>query len=142
WGRALHFNVFRNRDLLNRLAQFDELGGAGLRVDVQLTALGPVVCLIVMIGVAKKEAGFRAVDDNSDVAIYPCRPEIAVFGFFDSVELKTGLSGVGLDVEGRGFHGFLLVAGQAGEAVGKSIGDAEFHRWMFSPGNSLVYRDL
>ena len=42
-------------------------------------------------------------------------------------KLQAGMRRVELQVEGRRLDGLLLVAGQAGEAVGERVGDAEFH---------------
>ena len=42
-------------------------------------------------------------------------------------KLIPGLAGLSCKIERRRLDGLLLVAGQAGEAVGEGVGDAEFH---------------
>ena len=42
-------------------------------------------------------------------------------------KLMPGIGRVQLQVEGRRLDGLLLLAGQAGEAVGEGVGDAEVH---------------
>jgi hypothetical protein len=68
------------------------------------------------------------VNDQPDIAADPDRPEVFVLGLVELVELHAGIGRVHLQVKGRGLHGLLLVTGQSGEAVGKRVGDAEFHQ--------------
>ena len=123
---ALH--VDRDDDLLHRLADLDQLRRAGLGMRLQLAPLGPVVGLVVMIDVAEQQAASRLVDDQPDVAADPHRPEVLVLRLVELVEAHAGIGRVELQVEGRRLDGLLLVAGQAGEAVGEGVGDAEFHQ--------------
>ena len=94
----------------------------------EFAAEGLVVGFIVVVSIAEQHTTFGAVEDKPEVQVYACGPEIAVFGFLDAVELKARVSGVELEVEGSGFDEALLIAGEAGQAVLKYVGDAEFHR--------------
>ena len=75
--------------------------------------------------VAEQQARLGPVDDQPDVAADPHRPEVLVLRLVELVELQPGLRRVDLQVEGRRLDGLLLVAGQAGEAVGEGVGDEE-----------------
>ncbi len=94
---------------------------------LQLAAFGPVVGLVVVIDVAEQQAVSRLVDDQPDVAADADRPEVLVLRLVELVKLMPGLAGLSCKIERRRLDGLLLVAGQAGEAVGEGVGDAEFH---------------
>lgn len=49
------------------------------------------------------------------------------------MKTHAGIGRVDLQIEGGGLGGFLLVAGESGEAVGEGVGDAEVHRFVRSP---------
>ena len=67
------------------------------------------------------------MNDQPDVAVHPHRPEVLVLRLVELVEAHAGIGRVELQVERRRLDGLLLVAGQSGEAVGESVGDAKFH---------------
>jgi hypothetical protein len=67
------------------------------------------------------------VNDQPDIEAHAHRPEVGIFGFVELVELQAWLRRVQLEIEGCGLHSLLLFAVKLGEAVGKRIGDAEFH---------------
>ena len=66
--------------------------------------------------------------DQPDVAADPHRPEVLVLAPCRAYGTHAGIGRVELQVERRRLDGFLLVAGQSGEAVGEGVGDAEFHQ--------------
>ena len=82
----------------------------------------------MVIDVAEKQACVSPVDDQPDVAADTDRPEVLVLCLVELVELHARVGRVHLQVKGRGLDGLLLLAGQSGEAVGKGVGDAEFHQ--------------
>ena len=125
--RQFRLHIDRDDDLLHRLADLDQLRGARLRMRLQLAPFRPVVGLVVVIDVAEQEARLAPVNDQPDVAADPHRPEVLVLRLVELVEAHAGIGRVELQVEGRRLDGLLLVAGQAGEAVGEGVGDAEFH---------------
>jgi hypothetical protein len=43
------------------------------------------------------------------------------------VKLHARVGRVQLQIESRGFTGFLFLAAQPGQAIGKGVGNAEFH---------------
>ena len=66
--------------------------------------------------------------DQADVAADAHRPEVLVPRVIQLVEAQSGIGRIDLKVERRGLDRLLLVARQAGEAVGEGVGDAEVHR--------------
>lgn len=46
-----------------------------------------------------------------------------------------------MEIEGGSLNGLLLVAGQAREAVGEGVGDAEFHKYS-NPGALVAINAL
>ena len=120
-------HIDRDDDLLDGLADFDQLRGARFGMRLQLAAFRPVIGLVVVIDVAEQKAGGRLVNDQPDVAAHPHRPEVLVLCLVELVEAHAGIGRVELQVERRRLDGLLLVAGQSGEAVGEGVGDAEFH---------------
>ena len=123
---------------MDGLADLDELGGAGGGVGLQVTALGPVIGVIVVGHVAEEEALAGAVDDEADVRADANRPEAAVLGFVELMELEAGVGGIELEIEGGGFDRFLFVVGEAGEGVGEGVRDEEGHE-RASPLGSLLF---
>ena len=89
---------------------------------------GPLIGLVVVIDIAQHEAAVHAVNDQPDVAGDPHGPEVLVPRLVELVQFHARLRRVELQVEGGGLDGLLLVAGQAGEAGGEGVGDAEFHQ--------------
>jgi hypothetical protein len=82
-----------------------------------------------MVYVTQQETGFRLVNDQPEVAAHSHRPEVLVFGPVEFVQLHSGVDRIHLQIEGGGLDGFLFFASQSGEAIGKGIGNAEFHRF-------------
>ena len=77
--------------------------------------------------ITEQEAEFCLVDDHTQIGIHPHRPEIFVLHILQPMKIHARIGGIDLKVEGRGFNGFLLVAGEFGEAVGEGFGYAEVH---------------
>jgi hypothetical protein len=94
---------------------------------LQLPPLGPVIGLVVVVDVAEKEACIAFMNDQPNIAARPHRPEVLVSRFIELVEAHAGVGGVDLQVESGRFDGFLLLAGQASEAISESVGDTEVH---------------
>jgi hypothetical protein len=82
---------------------------------------------IVMPDVAEQQAGFSPVNDQSNVTAYPNRPKSAIFRSFELVELHARMRRVQLKIERRRLYGLLLIAGEFGQAIRKSVGNPEFH---------------
>ena len=99
----------------------------------QSPSFGPLVRRVVMIDVEEQEAGSGPVDDQPDVATDPNGPEVLVLRPVDLVQLQARMRRIHLEVERRGLHRLLLVAGQLREAVGEGVGDSELH-----PSRSVV----
>ena len=125
--RLCYLNILRDENLLNGLANLHQLRSTRFWMRFQFPSLGPGVCLVVMIHVAEQQTAQRFVHDQADVGADAHRPEVLVLGLVDLVQLHPGVDRIKLQVEGSGLDGFLLVSGQTGEAVGKSVGDAEVH---------------
>ena len=69
-----------------------------------------MIRVVMVSNVAKQQAGIGSVYDQPQVAIHPNRPEPAILGLIELVELQTRLSRVQLEVEGGCLYGFLLIA--------------------------------
>ena len=91
------------------------------------TAVSRVIGLVEVIDVTEKEACFALVNDQPDVAANTHGPEILVLRLGELVEAHARVGWIYLEVGGRGLDGFLLFPGQASEAVGEGVGDAQFH---------------
>ncbi len=89
--------------------------------------LGPAIGLVVVVDVGEQQARGGAVDDEPDVRVHPHGPEALVLRAVELVEGQAGRGGIHLQVEGGHLHRLLLLAGQAAEAVGEGVGDAEVH---------------
>ena len=126
FGR-LRLQIGGSRYFLHRFANLDQLRRACLGMGFEFPALGPGVGSVVVIDVAQKQTGLRLVDDQSNVAPGANGPEVLVLCLIELVEFHPGSGRVELQVEGRGLHGLLLVAGQSGKAIGKGVCDEEFH---------------
>jgi hypothetical protein len=98
-----------------------------MALHLQLAAFGPAGGLVVVPRIAQQKARLRAVHDEAQVAPHSGRPEVPVFRVFEPVQLHARIRRVHLQVKGRGFDELLLLAGQAGKAVGEGVGDAEVH---------------
>ena len=72
------------------------------------------------------------MDDDPDVRARPHGPEVFIPRLVEAVETHARIRRVHLEVEGRGLNRLLLVAVQAGEAVGEGIGDEELHEKSYS----------
>jgi len=81
----------------------------------------------MVIHIAEKKAATGPVNDEPDVLADPYRPEVLVLCLIEFVEAQTRGSLIHLQIEGRGFDRLLFFAGQAGEAVGKRVGDPKVH---------------
>lgn len=86
----------RDDDLLDALADLDELGGAGRGVDFEAAALGPGVGGVVVADPGKEGVGASLVEDYAEVAGDAGGPEVAVAGAVDAVKLEAGGGGVDL----------------------------------------------
>src|SRR3990167_6480877 len=120
-------NIFWNNDLLHRLAYLDQLRRARLRMGLQLAPFRPVIRLVVVIHIAQQQTGIGLVDDQTNIAAHPHRPEILVPRLVQLVEAQARIGRIDLQVERRGLGGFLLIAGEFGEAVGEGVGDEKVH---------------
>ena len=75
------------------------------------------------------------MDDEPDVVTHTNRPEVFVFGLFELVQTHPGVRRIELQVERGRLDDFLLITSQPCQAIGKGVGDAEFHsftsvRWL------------
>ena len=83
---------------------------------------------VVVIDEAKQQAGRGLVYDQTNVAAYPHRPEILVFGFVEAVKAQSRTGRIQLEVKSGRFNRFLLLSSQSRQAVGEGICNAEFHQ--------------
>lgn len=67
------------------------------------------------------------MDNDPDVRARPHGPEVCIPCLVEAVEAHARIRRIHLEVEGRCLDRLLLVAVQAGEAVGEGIGDEELH---------------
>ena len=81
-----------------------------------------------MSDVAKQQAGLSPMNDQSNVAAHPNRPESPILRPLEFVELQAGMRRVQLEIECRCLHGLLLTAGKLGQAIGKRVRNTEFHQ--------------
>ena len=125
--RLLHLDIAPNRNLFDPLADLYQLRSTGARMRFQLAALGPAIRLIVMIDVTQQQASRGFVHDQADIAADPHRPEVRILRPIEFVEVHSRVCRVQLQIKGCGLHRFLLVAGEAAEAVGEGVGDSEVH---------------
>lgn len=65
------------------------------------------------------------MDDQTNVAAHPNRPEIFITRLVQLVEAHARIGWVHLQIKGGGLDGFLLLAGKFGETICEGIGDAE-----------------
>ena len=125
--RPRRVDVGRDDDLLDALADLDELRRAGLRMPLDLPPLRPGVRVVVVPGIAQQKTVIGFVDDQPDVSAHPHRPEVLVLRAIKLVKLMPRIRGVHLQVKRRCLHELLLVVRQPGEAAGERIGDAKIH---------------
>src|SRR5437867_2257951 len=102
-------------------------------MDLQLSALRPLVGFVMVIDVAEQEAFTALVDNQPDVAADPHGPEVWIFRLVQLVQLQAGSRRVELQVESGRLYGFLFVAGEAGQTVSKRVCNSEFHRLRLYP---------
>ncbi|HLG79472.1 MAG TPA: hypothetical protein VKY22_00530 [Bradyrhizobium sp.] len=130
-GSGRSHRLFRLRarryNLLDPLANLDELHRARRRVALDLAPFGPFVGVVVMVHIGKKQARGGLVHDQADIGVDAHRPEIRVPGAVDLVELHARRRRIELKVERRRLHGLLLLRCQARERIREGIGDPEFH---------------
>jgi hypothetical protein len=91
-----------------------------------------------MVHVAEQQAVRRPVHDQPKVAADPHRPEPPVLRLSELVEAHPGAGRIELQVEDGGLDGLLLIAGEARQAVGERVGDAELHGGWRSDGRQLA----
>lgn len=77
--------------------------------------------------IAEKETVVGFVDDDSQIAADPYRPEVLISSLVELMEIHTRIGRIQLQVKCRGLDGLLLFASQFGEAIGKCVGDTEIH---------------
>lgn len=117
----------RGRRVLGPFHHFHQLGSASAGVGFDAAALGPGIGVVVVADIAEQQAGLGAMQDDADVVAGAGSPEILVFGAVDAVQFQGRRGRVDLKIEGGGLGGALLLGGQAREAGGEGVGDAEFH---------------
>jgi len=83
--------------------------------------------------VAQQQTGIGPVHDQPDVATHPDRPESAILGLFELVELQARMRRIQLEIESCGLYGLLFVASKPGEAFRERVCDAEVHLRRCSP---------
>ena len=96
-----------------------------VRKMVPLAPFCPAVCRVVVVHVAQKQARVRPVDDETDVAADPDRPEVLVLRLVKLVKLHPRIRRIHLEVECRRLDGLLFVASEATERVSEGVGDTE-----------------
>ena len=80
------------------------------------------------------------MNDDAKISADPDGPEVLVPCSVKLVEIHSWTCRIQLQIECRGFNGFLLIACQAGKAIGKGIGNTKLHNGVF---NKLFYsKDL
>ena len=86
-----------------------------------------------MIDKAEKKTRIALVNDQTDVAANPHRPEILIFRLIELVEAESRTCRVQLQVEGCALDQLLFLAGELGEAVCESVGNADVrgHLYLF-----------
>ena len=127
-----------NANFLHGLADFNQLCRTGFGMGFQLAPLGPLVCLVMVIDIAKKQAIPCFVDDQPNIAARPNRPEILVPYIIDFVKTHTRIGRIDLEIKGCGFDYLLFVTGEFGEAVGEGICDSKLHQISYY-FNSILY---
>lgn len=110
-----------------RFTDLYELCGTGGRMGLQLAPCRPVVVLVVVIDVAQQETALCLMDNEPDIRANTDGPEVLVLCRVERVEAHARIRRVDMEIEGGGLYGLLLVAGEAGEAIGEGVGDAELH---------------
>src|ERR1700722_17235797 len=98
----------------------------------QFAALRPVIGAVVVSDVTEQKARIALVNNQSNVAVHPNRPEILVPRLVELVEAHSGTSRVELQVEGSRFDSLLLIPCQSSEAVGKRVGNAKISQASYS----------
>lgn len=93
----------------------------------QLASRLPVICLVVVIHIAEQQAFRGFVDDEPVISARPHRPEIPILRLVQFVETHASTRGIHLQIKSRRLGRLLLVASQAGKAVGEGVGDEEGH---------------
>src|SRR3954451_22490095 len=93
----------------------------------ELVAASPVAGIIVMVDVAKEQAGLNAVEYEANIAADAGGSEVLVPDFVQAMELKAGLVGAHLKFESGDPGCLLLVGGQTVEAFEKSTGGPYVH---------------
>ena len=81
----------------------------------------------MVIDVAQQDAVCSLMNNQPDIFTNAHRAEIRVSWLVEFVELQTGMRRIELEIERCRLDGPLLVARQSSEAIGKCIGNPEFH---------------
>src|SRR5205809_4846321 len=116
-----------NEDCLYRLTNFHQLRRTSFRMGLQLPALRPAIRVIMVVNVTEQEACICFMNDQADITANSNRPKIRISRLTEFVKLHSGIRRIYLQVEGRGFHGFLLLAHQSPKAIRERASNAEFH---------------
>ena len=94
---------------------------------LKLSSLGPTVSLVMMVNIAKQQAGCRTVKDKPNIIINSNSEKILITRFFEAMEIHPQARRVDLKIERSVLDCLLLVRGKSSETIGKSIGDSEVH---------------
>lgn len=126
WSDFL-LDVPRNDDVADGLADLDELRGAGDRVPFDLPPLGPGVRVVVVAGIAKEKARFRAMNDDAEIAVYANGPEVRILRPFEAMQLHPRTRRIQLQIERARLDGLLLLGRKADQTLRECIRDQEVH---------------
>ena len=119
--QTIRNDINRGRNLLNRLANLNELCRPSLGVRFELAPLRPLICLIVMVDIAQQQAVSAAMNDQANITTDAYGPKIRITGGIQLVELHTRVRRIQLQIEGRRLDNLLLIACQSGEAVREHV---------------------
>ena len=128
WARGdwrFHCRNARHFNLAHGLADFDDLRRTGLGMPLDPAPFRPSVRRVVMADIGEHDARCGPMHDQANVPVDPDGPEILILRPVELVKRETRRRRVQLQVEGGGLRGFLLVAGQPSQTVGKGVGELE-----------------
>jgi len=96
WKRTApgYLDILWNKYFLHHLAKFHQLRRSRLWVGLQLSALTPVVRIIMMRHVTEQQTPLRPVNNHANVQRDPHEPKIVVLGLIKLMELQAWVSGV------------------------------------------------
>ena len=110
--------ILGNRNFLDSLANLYELRGSRLRMRLQLVALRPLVCCVVVRDVAEQETCVGAMHDEPNISTDADRPEVHVFRTIELMKLEARVSRIKLQIERGSLDRLLLFASQSCQAIG------------------------